>query len=86
MAKVTILKPGFQRDAERDAWFVSEGYKVLRFTNEEVLTNLSGVVETIRNTASPCLGSVPLSLSLPHKGGGNLKTTTEEAGKVRIET
>ncbi len=70
-----------QRDAERDAWFVAEGYTVLRFTNEEVLTNLSGVVETIRNTASSCLGSGPLSLSLPHKGGGNPQTTAEQAGR-----
>src|SRR5215813_1999158 len=51
-----------QRDAERDAWFVSEGYTVRRFTNEEVLRNLSGVVETIRNTALSCSGSEPLSL------------------------
>jgi very-short-patch-repair endonuclease len=63
------------QDAERNAWFVSQGYAVLRFTNDEVLTNLSGVVETIRNAASSCLGRGPLSLSLPHKGGGNPQTT-----------
>jgi very-short-patch-repair endonuclease len=74
-----------QHDAERDAWFVSQGYTVLRFTNEEVLTNLSGVVETIRNTASSCLERGPLSLSLPHKGGGNPQTTAEQAGKLQIE-
>jgi very-short-patch-repair endonuclease len=68
-----------QRDAERDTWFVSEGYTVLRFTNEEVLTNLSGVIETIRDKASSYLGSAPLSLSLPHKGGGNPQTTVEQA-------
>src|SRR5215510_12957985 len=51
-----------QRDAERDAWFVSEGYTVLRFTNEEVLTNLSGVVEAICNAAKSSLNQVPLSL------------------------
>src|SRR3954447_4634206 len=71
-----------QRDAERDAWFVSESYAVLRFTNKEVLTNLSGVVDAIRNTASPCLGNVPLSLSLPHKGGGNPQTTAEDSGRA----
>jgi very-short-patch-repair endonuclease len=74
-----------QRDAERDAWFVSEGYTVLRFTNEDVLTNLSGVVETIRNTALRRSGSLPLSLSLPHKGGGNPQTTAEHAEKVRAK-
>jgi very-short-patch-repair endonuclease len=60
-----------QRDEKRDAWFVSEGYAVLRFTNDQVLANLEGVVETIRNTASSRLRSTPPSLSLPHKGGGN---------------
>jgi very-short-patch-repair endonuclease len=66
-----------ERDAERDAWFVSEGYTVLRFTNEEVLTNLNGVVESIRSASSSRVESEPLSLSLPHKGGGNPQTTTE---------
>src|SRR5512142_2276136 len=32
-------------DAVRDAWFRSQGYKVLRFTNQDVLSNLTGVVE-----------------------------------------
>ena len=39
-------------DAVRDRWFASEGFRVLRFTNEEVLRNLEGVVETIRREAS----------------------------------
>src|SRR5215510_239898 len=60
-----------RQDAERDAWFVSQGYLVVRFTNEDVLKNLSGVVEAIRITASHRLEGPPLSLSLPHKGGGN---------------
>jgi very-short-patch-repair endonuclease len=72
------FESNIQRDAERDAWFAAEGY---RFTNEEVLTNLSGVVETIRNTGSSCLGREPLSLSLPHKGGGNPQTTTKQLGE-----
>ncbi|HZD92191.1 MAG TPA: DUF559 domain-containing protein, partial [Pseudolabrys sp.] len=59
----------------RDAWFQSQGYAVLRFTNEQVVTNLAGVVEVIRSTASsrgrPTSPGVPPSLSLPHKGGGN---------------
>jgi very-short-patch-repair endonuclease len=75
-----------QQDAKRDAWFVAEGYTVLRFTNEDVLTNLSGVVETIRNTASRRSESLPLSLSLPHKGGGNPQATAEQTGKIRAET
>src|SRR5437879_2066431 len=75
-----------QQDAERDAWFVAEGFTVLRFTNEDVFTNLSGVVETIRNTATSQPNKAPLSLSLPHKGGGNPQTTAVQTGKVRAET
>ncbi|HWC93332.1 MAG TPA: endonuclease domain-containing protein [Pseudolabrys sp.] len=61
-------------DAARDRWFKSQGYKVLRFTNEEVLTNLEGVVETIRAEGGR---AAPPSLSLPHKGGGNAQTAAE---------
>ena len=56
-----------QRDATRDQWLVSQGYRVLRFTNDDVLRNLEGVVAQIREVAIV----VPPSLSLPHKGGGN---------------
>src|SRR5262249_17296370 len=31
------------RDKARDEWFQSQGYAVLRFTNSDVLRNLSGV-------------------------------------------
>src|SRR4051794_33880584 len=62
-------------DRIRDAWFRSQGYMVLRFTNEQVLTNLEGVVEAIRSAASAGIPGPPPSLSLPHKGGGNAQTT-----------
>jgi very-short-patch-repair endonuclease len=35
------------RDARRDAWLADHGVQMLRFWNDEVLTNLDGVVETI---------------------------------------
>ena len=35
------------RDAKRTAWLEAEGYRVLRFWNNEVLENLSGVFVTI---------------------------------------
>jgi very-short-patch-repair endonuclease len=66
-------------DARRDAWFKSQGYIVLRFTNDDVLTNLDGVVATVRDAASSGLRSAPPSLSLPHKGGGNPTTRTVRA-------
>jgi len=34
-------------DKEGDAWLGREGYTVLRFWNNEVLTNIDGVLETI---------------------------------------
>jgi very-short-patch-repair endonuclease len=36
------------KDSERDKWLKTEGYKVLRFWNNEVLKNLEGVLEEIR--------------------------------------
>src|SRR5262249_28927985 len=41
-----------RQDEKRDAWFASQGYLVLRFTNQDVLKNLTGVVEAIRSAAS----------------------------------
>ncbi|OGP74933.1 MAG: DNA (cytosine-5-)-methyltransferase [Deltaproteobacteria bacterium RBG_13_58_19] len=35
------------KDSERDRWLISEGFKILRFWNNEVLQNLAGVVEVI---------------------------------------
>jgi very-short-patch-repair endonuclease len=35
------------RDARRDAWFAANGYRVLRFWNNEVRENLGGVIDTI---------------------------------------
>ena len=58
-------------DQKRDAFFVSEGFQILRFTNEQVMSNLEGVVEMIRQAASSRASSSPTSLTLPHKGGGN---------------
>ncbi len=55
-------------DQIRDAFFMSEGFQVLRFTNDQVMSNLEGVVEVIRAAAVS-----PPSLTLPHKGGGNRK-------------
>jgi very-short-patch-repair endonuclease len=58
-------------DQRRDAFFTSEGFHVLRFTNDQVTSNLEGVVEVIRQTASSCANGLPLSPALPHKGGGS---------------
>jgi very-short-patch-repair endonuclease len=35
------------RDAVRDKWLMDRNYRVLRFWNNDVLSNLTGVLETI---------------------------------------
>src|SRR5665647_209261 len=57
-----------RHDNRRDEWFESRGYRVLRFTNDDVMKNLEGVVIAIRQAAEQ---AAPLSLTLPRKGGGN---------------
>jgi very-short-patch-repair endonuclease len=57
-----------RRDEQRDRWFASRGYRVLRFTNDDVMKNLEGVVLSIVEAAEQ---AAPLSLTLPRKGGGN---------------
>jgi very-short-patch-repair endonuclease len=58
-------------DLKRDAFLAPEGFEVLRFTNRQVMSNLEGVVEVIRQTAALRASGSPPSLALPHRGGGN---------------
>jgi very-short-patch-repair endonuclease len=39
-------------DARRAAWLKSQGFRVLRFWNNDVLRNTSGVLETIASELS----------------------------------
>jgi very-short-patch-repair endonuclease len=81
-AKIIVELDGESHDVEerqradknRNAFFVSEGFQVLRFTNQQVMSNLEGVVETIRQAATDHLRGLPLSPPLPHKGGGRRNT------------
>ena len=41
-----------QKDRGRDAWLEAQGYRVLRFWDNEVMMNTRGVLEMIRNTLS----------------------------------
>jgi len=66
------------RDRERDNWFKNQGYKVLRFWDNEVLTNITGVLEVIRENclSHPPLNPLPsregkVSGYIPIKGGGS---------------
>ncbi len=40
-------------DHERDRWLAANGFKVLRFWNNDVMQNLEGVVERIARELSP---------------------------------
>ncbi len=48
---------GDDRDAMRDAWLAAQGYRVLRFWNNEVMENIDGVCAAITVAA----GELPTS-------------------------
>lgn len=51
LAKNIIVEfSGKEDEAKRDAYFTSEGFHVVRFTNEEVLENVLGAVSKINDT------------------------------------
>jgi very-short-patch-repair endonuclease len=54
------------QERERTGFLRDEGYRVLRFWNDEVLTNLDGVHQTIAEE----LGRITPTQALPHQGGG----------------
>jgi very-short-patch-repair endonuclease len=74
-AKVVIEIDGGQhfedrqeaRDARRDAYLASKGYRVLRFNNLDVVSNRDGVVSAIANAVSAARAP---SLPSPASGGG----------------
>lgn len=53
-------------DADRTKFLESLGYRVIRFTNYEVLTNMEGVLTAI----AEALRAFPLSPALPSRGEG----------------
>ena len=69
-------------DNEREQWLKGQGYRVLRFWNNEVLMNITGVLEVIRES---CLKS-PSPLSPPVKGGERSVDAPVKGGETRMET
>ena len=55
-------------DADRTKWLESQGFRVLRFWNNEIQTNLEGVKESIFRALGE--KGEPPTPALPHKGGG----------------
>ena len=64
------------RDAKRDAFLTSRGFRVLRFSNHDVMTNRSGVLEVVVAALEDHTGAMPNresatpSLPSPASGGG----------------
>ena len=56
------------REAARSGFLQNEGYRILRFWNNEVLANLDGVDATIADA----LGRITPTQTLPHQGEGLL--------------
>lgn len=56
------------RDAARDAWLATQGFRVLRLSNEMVLSNPDQALDSIRGAASPPIrpASPP---TFPRQGG-----------------
>jgi very-short-patch-repair endonuclease len=57
-------KEQIKRDARRSAFLAAKGYRILRFSNDDVMTNRQGVLETI----AAALAATP-SLTLPRRRG-----------------
>lgn len=55
-------------DEQRTTWLQAQGYRVLRFWNNEVLTNTDAVAQTIFDVVEQ--RSPPPTSILPRKGGG----------------
>jgi very-short-patch-repair endonuclease len=63
------MKVGVKNHTIRDAYLKQEGYRILRFWDNEVLKNIEGVLDIIVQNLSPSPGPSPL------KGEGKKKET-----------
>ena len=64
------LREGAKADHIRDAFLVSQGFRVLRFWNSDVNANLAGVMESILNALGHPPPDWPSASHPPHKGEG----------------
>ncbi|MGU3664774.1 endonuclease domain-containing protein [Methylobacterium sp. A49B] len=71
-----------QRDAKRDAWLKSQGFAVLRFPNELVLSNLGLVLDQVAEAVATKTGHgsslPPLRGRVPCEAGGERGATVQE--------
>ena len=57
-----------EKDIKRDRWFKENGFKVLRFWNNEVLDNTEGVLEVIRGEMLSSASNPPPPYPPPSRG------------------
>lgn len=57
-------------DARRTEWLESQGFRVLRFWNNEIFENIEGVEEIIQAALHPAGGAHPLPGPPPSRGRG----------------
>ena len=70
---------GKKRDEKRDEWFKNQGFTVLRFWNNEVLANIDGVLEMIREHMAKSPSPNP-----PIEGGETEKFPLPWRERVRV--
>ncbi|CAM2168455.1 DUF559 domain-containing protein YcjD [Paraburkholderia sacchari] len=68
---------GSDSDAVRDAWLRSRGFKVLRFWNHEILSNVDVVLEVILGELVKGRPPLPRPLSLQGEGRSRTFIDTE---------
>src|SRR6266478_129705 len=66
------------QEAERNGFLQNEGYRILRFWNNEVLANLDGVHQAIVGE----LRGITPTQTLPHQGGGILPTNNPRSNNT----
>ena len=59
-----------RRDQVRDSYFIERGYRVLRFWNNDVLSNLEGVLTMIVAAIDPSPGFAPAGAQPPSPSRG----------------
>ncbi len=59
---------GSDRDSVRDAWLKQQGFKIMRFWNNDILRNPEGVLVTILAALEPSAPPLPRPLSREGRG------------------
>ncbi len=68
-------------DRERDAALAALGYRVMRFWNGEVFTNMDGVLDTILAALDPAAPPHPRAGALASPAGPQAKPSPRTAGR-----